>query len=157
MKSAAFMKMEHILPFLHISLGALLITLFVAFALVGRWCLARDKSELISGFFWQWLAAVGAILAALGASGAGLFTRQNLAMTDFMAEAIYATKWGILAFMVLNLTYISYKFMAAKRAISLSDNTCASENLVLIIHYFVPLNAILGFVGIYLGVSFREF
>jgi hypothetical protein len=82
---------------------------------------------------------------------------ERFPIGDPMVEAIVKTKLAILAFIGANLAYIWYKFRQAKEAFLKDDMLMSHENLVLIIYYFTPLNIVLSFINIYLGVTFRGF
>ena len=58
---------------------------------------------------------------------------------------------------IIAYAYIWYKFRQAKEAFLKDDMLMSHENLVLIIYYFTPLNIVLSFINIYLGVTFRGF
>ena len=60
-------------------------------------------------------------------------------------------------FIAVNLCYMYYKFISAKKAFSKNESIEIHENIVLIAYYFTPLNIVLSILSIYLGIALRDF
>ncbi|MDU2360627.1 MAG: 3-isopropylmalate dehydratase, partial [Campylobacter concisus] len=78
-------------------------------------------------------------------------------MQNPMASAIIATKWAIELFLLLNLSYIFYRYKKALKTLRSHEMIELNESLIVIIYYFTPLNLLASLAAVYLGVSYRSF
>lgn len=160
--NSAFARLDQIVPFTHIGCSALFIALEISVIICGHYCF-RDieqnphRYKLILKEFNKFLFSALAMVGFLLLSGLYMSYGDYFPIGDPMVEAIVKTKIAILAFICANLAYIWYKYHQAKGAFIKDDMLMTHENLVLIIYYFTPLNAVLSFINIYLGVTFRGF
>ncbi|MEE3712317.1 hypothetical protein V2I22_04780 [Campylobacter sp. CLAX-7218-21] len=160
--NSSFARLDQIAPFMHISAAALFIALQITVVVCGHYCFKDieqnpHRYKLILKEFNKFLFSALAIVAFLGFGGMFMSYGERFPIGDPMVEAIVKTKLAILAFIGANLAYIWYKFRQAKEAFLKDDMLMSHENLVLIIYYFTPLNIVLSFINIYLGVTFRGF
>lgn len=160
--NSAFARVDQIAPFMHISIAVLFVALQIAAVVCGHYCF-RDieqnshRYKLILKEFNKFLFTALAMIVFLLFSGIYLSYGISFPIGDPMVEAIVKTKIAILLFICANLAYIWYKYQQAKGAFIKDDMLMSYENLILIIYYFTPLNIVLSFINIYLGVTFRGF
>ena len=74
-----------------------------------------------------------------------------------MASAMVATKCAIELFLLLNLSYIFYRYKKALKALRSHEMIELNESLIVIIYYFTPLNLLASLAAIYLGISYKVF
>lgn len=158
--NSAFARLDQIAPFIHISIAVLFIALHIATAVCAHYCFKNTEQncyKLILKEFTKFLFSALVMVILLLFSGLYLSYGEHFPIGDPMVEAIVKTKIAILVFICANLAYISYKYHQAKGAFIKDDMVMSHENLILIIYYFIPLNIVLSFINIYLGITFRGF
>lgn len=67
------------------------------------------------------------------------------------------TKEVIWTFIALNFLYMYIKYRSAKKAFMEKEWVEVQENLILMIHYLIPLNFVLGLIAVYLGIILRGY
>lgn len=160
--NSAFARLDQIAPFMHISIAVLFIALEITVVVCGHYCF-RDieqnphRYKLILKEFNKFLFIALAMVGFLLFSGIYMSYSNYFPIGDPMVEAIVKTKIAIFIFICANIAYIWYKYHQAKGAFIKDDMLMSHENLILIIYYFTPLNIVLSFINIYLGVTFRGF
>ncbi|MBE0496107.1 MAG: hypothetical protein IBX45_06825 [Campylobacterales bacterium] len=65
------------------------------------------------------------------------------------------TKEALWVFIAFNFVYMVFKYKNAKKAILEDEFVEVQENLILMLNYLIPLNAVLGIIGAYLGIVIR--
>lgn len=157
----AFARLEQLLPFLHTIATALFIGLGAGLWLFAKHFLREQDHEGDRyAIFMQVLRKFG--LVAFGmllviATTGGLMHLESPKSTDPMADAILMTKWGLEAFLTLNIIYMSYHYKKACTAFKKHEFIELYESLVLIVYYFIPLSFVISAIAIYLGVAYRGF
>lgn len=154
MKEAAFMKIEQLLPFLLSSFGSFFIAAQVGLII---FCHYQKDSKIALRELKRFFVAIFALLVCLVFFGFLSWWQQEHIFFDPMKEAIITTKIAVSLFIVVNLGYMYYKFISAKRAFIKNEPIEISENIVLIAYYFTPLNIVLSILSIYLGIALRDF
>lgn len=154
MKEAAFMKIEQLLPFLLSSFGSFFIAAQVGLII---FCHYQKDSKITLRELKRFFVAIFALLVCLVFFGFLSWWQQEHIFFDPMKEAIITTKIAVSLFIVVNLGYMYYKFISAKRAFIKNEPIEISENIVLIAYYFTPLNIVLSILSIYLGIALRDF
>lgn len=160
--NTAFARVEQIAPFIHISSSALFISVQVGIVIFSKYFfkdIEQNKRiyKIILKEFNKFLFTELFLMAVIALSGIVLIYYKGFKASDPMIEAIVATKYALMAFILLNIAYMWHKFKLAKKAYLKDEILETHENLVLIIFYFTPLNIVLCFIDIYLGITFREF
>lgn len=160
--NTAFARVEQIAPFIHISSSALFISVQVGIVIFSKYFfkdIEQNKHiyKIILKEFNKFLFTELFLMAIIVLSGIVLIYYKGFKASDPMIEAIVATKYALMAFILLNIAYMWHKFKLAKKAYLKDEILETHENLVLIIFYFTPLNIVLCFIDIYLGITFREF
>ncbi|MBE2983963.1 3-isopropylmalate dehydratase [Campylobacter sp. RM9344] len=159
----AFARLGQFLPFLHIASAAVFIGLQLGLLIFGRYllsnrCKSTDKVFLTIRFLRQFGIFLIISLFVIAASSF-LFSNQDASLrsADPMATAILATKWTLWLFLTLNLSYMFYHYKKALVALKIREKITLHESLVVIIIYFTPLNLIVSFIAVYLGVAYKDF
>ncbi len=67
------------------------------------------------------------------------------------------TKEALWVFIAFNFVYMVFKYNNAKKAIVQDEYVEVQENLILMTNYLIPLNAVLGIIGAYLGIIIRGY
>ena len=139
----AFFKFDQLIIFLHISFVALFIGLQAGLVL-----------DIIRRFG---LAIFALVLGIALTSLIIVFYFDDGKMQNPMTSAIVATKWAIELFLLLNLSYIFYRYKKALKTLRSHEMIELNESLIVIIYYFTPLNLLASLAAVYLGVSYRGF
>ncbi|ANE32744.1 hypothetical protein [Campylobacter hyointestinalis] len=160
--NTAFARLDQIAPFIHISSSALFIAVQLSIVIFAKYFFKNIEQnpnlyKTILKEFGYFVKLELVAIFVLCISGVFAAFTGKIRISDPMVEAIMLTKWALLAFILLNIVYMWYKFGKAKKAFSSGDLLSVHENFVLIIYYFTPLNIVLSFISIYLGVTFRGF
>ncbi|AII14597.1 putative membrane protein [Campylobacter iguaniorum] len=158
--NTAFARLDQIAPFVHISSAALFIAIELSIVIFARYFFKdidqnTHRYELILKECKKFFIAQICVMFMICLSAIFLINTNEFKISDPMVQAIVATKWALMAFIILNLGYMTYKFDLAKKAFLSDELLETHENLVLIIYYFTPLNIALSFLSIYLGITFR--
>ena len=85
-------------------------------------------------------------------SGLLLVSNSDFKFADPMINATIVTLWVLASFIVVNFLYIIYKFKTFKKALISGDTFEASEHLIIIVKYFIPLNLAVSVISAYLCV-----
>lgn len=67
------------------------------------------------------------------------------------------TKEAIWTFIAFNFLYMYFKYRNAKKAFETKEWVEVQENLILMLHYLIPLNFGLGLIAAYLGIILRGY
>jgi lipopolysaccharide/colanic/teichoic acid biosynthesis glycosyltransferase len=67
------------------------------------------------------------------------------------------TKEAIWTFMLFNFIYMYFKYRSARKAYEKKEWIEVQENLILMIHYLIPLNFVLGLIAAYFGIILRGY
>ena len=67
------------------------------------------------------------------------------------------TKEAIWTFVAFNFIYMYIKYRSARKAYELKEWVEVQENLILMIHYLIPLNFVLGLIAAYFGIILRGY
>lgn len=156
--NTAFARIDQIAPFIHISTSALFIGVQMSIVIFAKYIfknIDKRRYKVILKEFHLFFAAQILLIIAICISGLFLNSINDIKISDPMIQAILATKWAVMAFICLNIGYMWYKFNLAKQAFLNNEMIAIHENLVLIFYYFTPLNIVLSFISIYLGITFR--
>ncbi|MCI7014649.1 MAG: hypothetical protein MR878_04595 [Campylobacter sp.] len=154
MAEAAFMKTQQLLPFLLSSFGSLFIAAQVGLIV---FCHYQKENKIALRELKRFFIAIFFLLICLIAFGLIAWRQQEDIFFDPMKEAIITTKIAVSLFIAVNLCYMYYKFISAKKAFSKNESIEIRENIVLIAYYFAPLNIVLSILSIYLGIALRDF
>lgn len=154
MKEAAFMKIEQLLPFLLSSFGSLFIAAQISLII---FCHYQKEDKIALRELKRFFTAIFTLFACLIFFGFIAWWQQGNIFFDPMKEAIITTKIAVSLFIVVNLGYMYYKFISAKKAFAKNESIEIHENIVLIAYYFTPLNIVLSILSIYLGIALRDF
>ena len=155
MHEASFVKIEQLLPFLLSTLSAFFIAAQVALTVFCKYF--ADKNKMILKELKKFFKIIFALFIAIIVCGVLLWSQNNDVFYDPMKEAIITTKAAVCLFISVNLGYMYYKFLHAKKAFILNESLETSENITLIAFYFTPLNIVLSVLCIYLGIALRDF
>jgi len=74
---------------------------------------------------------------------------------DPTAYNLIHTKEALWVFIGFNFIYMVFKYNNAKKALLEDEFVEVQENVILMFNYLVPLNAVLGIIGAYLGIVIR--
>lgn len=159
----AFARLDQLMPFFHVSMVTLFIGLQAGLWLVATYFMkSKLKDALKYPLLMHILRRFGICIVILlviialtsmtvGHSG-GLMKSANP-----MAKAILATKWALEIFLALNLGYMFYHYKKAFKAFKAHEMLEMQESLVVVIYYFIPLNLVVSFIAVYLGIAYKEF
>lgn len=155
MNNIAFFRSEQILPFIHMSSVILFISAQFIVIFLARYCLAdtnniKSTMKGLKRLFLAWFV----LIVIIGLSG---FLLCSNTTADPMLKAIIATQWAVMAFILVNIFYMIYRLNLARKSLANDEIIMVKENLILICYYFTPLNIVLSFVSVYLGVAISEF
>lgn len=67
------------------------------------------------------------------------------------------TKEAIWTFIAFNFIYMAFKYKDARNAYLAKEWVEVQENLILMMNYLIPLNFVLGLIGVYLGIILRGY
>jgi len=67
------------------------------------------------------------------------------------------TKEAIWTFIAFNFLYMYIKYRNSRRAYRAKEWVEVQENLILIVHYLIPLNFVFGLIATYLGIILRGY
>lgn len=156
MNNISFFRFEQILPFIHISGAILFISAQFVVVFLTKYALKNPdylKSAInnLKRLFLAWIVLV--IIICLS----GFLLSNSPKTADPMLKAIIATKWAVVGFVIVNICYMIYRLNLAQKSLLNDDIIITKENFILICYYFTPLNIVLSFVSVYLGVSVSEF
>ncbi|ABK82057.1 hypothetical protein Q4Y15_000196 [Campylobacter fetus] len=158
--NTAFARIDQIAPFIHISSSVLFIAVQLSVVIFSRYFFKdieqnTHRYKTILKEFRRFMISELCLISVICISGIFLLSRDEFKISDPMIEAIVATKWALMLFILSNIAYMWHKFNLAKNAFLNDEVIGTHENLVLIIYYFTPLNIVLSFISIYLGITFR--
>lgn len=156
---ASFAKVEHILPFLHITSLILLISVQLSLVVVTNFFI-KGTYKINGEFFRQIrvvLALLFGLLFAMVLTGYLLSGGGDFKFSDPMVEGIINTKYALSFLITCNMLYIGYRFYLAKKAYKASEIDEMTEHIIIATRYFVVLDVMLLFIGIYLGIVIRSF
>lgn len=77
---------------------------------------------------------------------------------EYASPTLYSlihVKEALWIFMMFNFVFMYYKFISAKRCYLKRDFIEVHENITLVINYLIPLNLILTFIAVFIGVIIR--
>ena len=169
--STGFFRSAQILPFLHIVGVILLISLqIVALVFVFAFKNGALRENLLR-FFAIFRLLFPLFLALIIFTSFSLANGEQLKFVDPMIEGIIYTQCAVVVFLLLNFIYICYQI---SRVFKMCDCKCGifgvdeikfndkcadeiNDSIVIIGHYFVPLNLCASFLAVFLGVAIRVF
>lgn len=154
MAEAAFMKTQQLLPFLLSAFGSLFIAAQVALIV---FCHYQKESKIALRELKRFFIAIFTLFGFILLFGFLSWAQKGSVFFDPMKEAIITTKIAVSLFIAVNLCYMYYKFISAKKAFAKNESIEIHENIVLIAYYFTPLNIVLSILSIYLGIALRDF
>lgn len=157
--NASFARVDHILPFLHITTLVFLVAVQISLILTTNFFI--KKSYKINDEFFRCAKFVIMILFGLLftmiLTGFLLSNGSDFKFSDPMVEGIITTKYALCFLIMCNLSYIVYRFYLAKKAYISGENDEMIEHIIIAVRYFVVLDVILLFIGVYLGVVMGRF
>ncbi|MCD8213472.1 MAG: 3-isopropylmalate dehydratase [Campylobacter sp.] len=159
----AFARLDQLIPFFHTSITILFIGLQAGFWLMATYFMKSNLKDGLKysilmrmlrrfGFCILTLLALIALTSITIGDSGGLIKSANP-----MAKAILITKWALEIFLAVNMGYMFYQYKKAYVAFKMRDILQINESLVVIISYFIPLNLVISFIAIYLGIAYKEF
>lgn len=154
MTDTAFFKTQQLLPFLLSTSTAFFIAAQISLIM---FCHFQNDNKLILRELKRFFMVIFALFALSALLGILLWAQKSAVLFDPMKDAIITTKIAVSLFIAVNLGYMYYKFLGAKKAFIKNEPIEISENIVLIAHYFTPLNIVLSILSIYLGIALRDF
>ena len=159
----AFFKFDQLIIFLHISFVALFIGLQAGLVLAGSYFIKnkfedKERYHILLHIIRRFGLAIFALVLGIALTSLiMIFYFDDGKMQNPMASAIVATKWAIELFLLLNLSYIFYRYKKALKTLRSHEMIELNESLIVIIYYFTPLNLLASLAAIYLGVSYMGF
>jgi len=159
----AFIKFDQIIAFLHVCFVALFVGLQAGLVLVGSYFIEnkfedKERYHILLHIIRRFGVTIFVIILGIIATSVIInFCFNGINLTNPMASAIIATKWAIWLFLLLNLSYIFYRYKKALKALRSHETIELNESLIVIIYYFTPLNLLASLAGIYLGISYKGF
>ncbi|MDD3325056.1 MAG: hypothetical protein PHN38_08080 [Sulfurospirillaceae bacterium] len=157
-----FGNFSRVIIFLHIASAVLLVGGMFVFRLVVDPAMriiedekARYESyiKMIGRFFIFLVPVMFILVSASVFMNVGLGFRYGDPTTFVMIH----TKEAIWSFIAFNFIYMYIKYVKAKNALAKNDYLVVDENIILMTHYLIPLNTVLGFIAIYLGIVVRGY
>ena len=159
----AFARLDYLIAFLHFAALSFLIGLQAAIWACARFFIKEQNANeeqyaSFIKFFDKFYLATAMLLATLALSEVAISLGIDpIKSADPMANAINATKWGLEAFLAINLAYMLYGRKKAQKTLKNNESTELYESLIVIVSYFIPLNLAVSLVIIYLDVAHRGF
>ncbi|QKF65016.1 hypothetical protein [Campylobacter corcagiensis] len=156
---ASFARVEHILPFLHLTSLILLMSVQLSLVMVTNFFI--KKTYKVSAEFFRQIKVVLALLFgllfAMVMTGYFLSLGGDFKFSDPMVGGIINTKYALTFLITCNMIYVGYRFYLAKKAYKASQIDEMIEHIIIATRYFVILDVILLFIGVYLGIVIRSF
>ena len=154
--NASFARVDHILPFIHLTSTILLVSAQMALVMVTVFFSKKIyadffryvKFTVISFFILLFIIVVSGYLLSNGG---------DFKFSDPMIEGIINTKFGLSLLIACNLLYITQRFYMAKKAYKNSDTDEMNEHIIIAVRYFIILDIVLLFIAVYLGVALWRF
>ena len=159
----AFFKFDQLIIFLHISFVALFIGLQAGLVLAGSYFIKnkfkdKERYHILLHIIRRFGIAIFTLILCIAVTSLVMIFGSGCNKTaNPMASAIIATKWAIELFLLLNLSYIFYRYKKALKTLRSHEMIELNESLIVIIYYFTPLNLLASLAAVYLGVSYRSF
>ncbi|WP_107691668.1 3-isopropylmalate dehydratase [Campylobacter concisus] len=159
----AFIKFDQVVLFLHVCFVALFVGLQAGLVLVGSYFIKnkfedKERYHILLHIIRRFgIAIFILILCVIATSVVIIFGFYDADLTNPMASAMVATKCAIELFLLLNLSYIFYRYKKALKALRSHEMIELNESLIVIIYYFTPLNLLASLAAIYLGISYKVF
>ncbi|MBP3225289.1 MAG: hypothetical protein J6M14_08295 [Campylobacter sp.] len=158
----SFARSDQILPLIHI-LGAIcFICAHVCIIMLIR--IFSDKTDItnsnfekIKFYLSRFNLFFGSFFLIIIVSGFFLSIGNNFKFADPMINAVIVTLWVLAVFILINFGYVYFKFYSFKKALLAGDKFEASEHLIIITKYFVPLNVAVSVLCTYLCVAVGRF
>ena len=116
-----------------------------------------DECDKIKAHFTKYERSFLIFFAVIIISGNLISIGNDYKFADPMVTGIITTLWAAVVFILLNFAYIHYKILSFQKAVLAKNQIEASEHLIIIIKYFIPLNVAISLICVYLGVTIREF
>ncbi|NLY04215.1 MAG: hypothetical protein GXZ15_05180 [Campylobacter sp.] len=157
--NASFARIDHILPFLHISSTILLISAQISLLMITMLFLKRSP-KTYGEFFRKvknFMIVFFILLLVIILTGFLLSKGDDFKFSDPMIEGIINTKYAISILILCNFLYIFYKFDLAKKAFKKGEVDEMNEHIIIAAKYFIILNICLLFIAVYLGVAIGRF
>lgn len=147
---------------LHIVSAMLLVGSLLAMRLLVRPVInsiKEEKERLEKGMELMRRYAYFIVPVMLILVGASVFMNVGLGFKygDPTTYILIHAKEALWTFIAFNFIYMVFKYKNAKKALQHEEYIEVQENLVLMYEYLIPLNAILGIIGAYMGIVIRGY
>ena len=159
----AFIKFDQIVLFLHVTFVALFVGLQAGLVLTGSYFIKskfedKERYHILLHIIRRYGLAIFALVLGIALTSLIIvFYFDDGKMQNPMTSAIVATKWAIELFLLLNLSYIFYRYKKALKTLRSHEMIELNDSLIVIIYYFTPLNLLASLAAVYLGVSYMGF
>lgn len=153
---------SHILPFFYELNVLLFIGIEISIIVLARFLfknnLANEKYyQSFMKFLRVFFNIKFILLIFIAISGAVIAYSDSFKISDPMINALVKTLWTLFGFIIINIVYMVLKLKNARKAYIKSNFIEVQEKLILICFYFTPLNLVISFMCVYLGIVFRNF
>ncbi|MCI6988459.1 MAG: hypothetical protein MR902_02670 [Campylobacter sp.] len=161
MNELSFIKVEQILPFFHI----FLVTIFISihFCLISillvflKFPNTKRSLKFLLKIFSAFIISCAVLFTLIILSGAVLSMRESFEYSYPMIEGILVTKVILSFFILINFGYIIYRFYRLKNSILKNELDEIDEHIIIASKYFLPLNIAMSVLTMFLSVSMKGF
>ncbi len=157
--NGSFARIEHIWPLIYELSLTFLVAIFVVLMLYPKYFLPTTNSDVCEKIFKEYkkieiLVIILLVLLSVSSYFFALYDEKVL-IKDPMIEAIIATKWVLITYIIVNFSYMHYKFLQSKKSFKIKNFLEVCENLA-IISYFSILNIVVCILIIYLNIALGD-